>query len=121
MLQPHETLQDPERSRETSEQQSPEIAKLRDENMQLKIDLEVRKQLLSKAVEQSHQQGDKIEFLLRENGALGWRLLQLEPPAAPKTEQASAADHRETGESQAQRVPHTVVVENLGNRHEPTA
>ena len=89
--------------------------------MQLKIDLEVRKQLLTEAVKQSQQHRDKIEMLLRENGALGWRLLQLEPPPPPKNEQEPSATDHARGESQPQRMPHTVVVENLHNRPETAA
>ena len=55
--------------------------KLRDENMQLKIDVEVRKQLLNQAAGEITRQRDHIEGLLRENGALHSRVLQLSAPA----------------------------------------
>ena len=55
--------------------------KLRDENMQLKIDVEVRKQLLNQAAGEITRQRDHIEELLRENGALQSRVLQLAAPA----------------------------------------
>jgi hypothetical protein len=55
--------------------------KLRDENMQLKIDVEVRKQLLNQAAGEITRQRDHIEGLLRENGALQSRVLQLSAPA----------------------------------------
>ena len=54
--------------------------KLRDENMQLKIDVEVRKQLLNQAAGEITRQRDHIEGLLRENGALQSRVLQLSAP-----------------------------------------
>jgi hypothetical protein len=54
--------------------------KLRDENMQLKIDVEVRKQLLNQAAGEITRQRDHIEGLLRENGALHSRVLQLSAP-----------------------------------------
>ena len=106
---------------EVSEQKDSEIAKLRDENMQLKIDLEVRKQLLTKAVEQAQNQGDKIDNLLRENGALGFRLLQLEPPATKKAEQSFTSSSMPEGEQPLQNRYHTVIVENVPNRSEPAS
>jgi hypothetical protein len=56
--------------------------KLRDENMQLKIDVEVRKQLLNQAAGEITRQRDHIEGLLRENGALQSRVLQLSAPTS---------------------------------------
>ena len=56
--------------------------KLREENMQLKIDVEVRKQLLNQAAGEITRQRDHIEGLLRENGALQSRVLQLSAPAS---------------------------------------
>ena len=50
---------------------------LRDENMQLKIDVEVRKQLLNQAAGEINRQRDHIEKLLRENGGLQSQVLQL--------------------------------------------
>jgi hypothetical protein len=101
-MRPGETLRDPtmsdetsrditrsrqtsrgsERPRETSgeEPNSDAVQKLRDENMQLKIDVEVRKQLLNQAAGEITRQRDHIEGLLRENGALQSRVLQLAPP-----------------------------------------
>ena len=55
---------------------------LRDENMHLKIDVEVRKQLLNQAASEITRQRDHIEGLLRENGALQSRVLQLSAPAS---------------------------------------
>ena len=54
---------------------------MRDENMQLRIDVEVRKQLLNQAAGEITRQRDHIEALLRENGALHSRVLQLSAPA----------------------------------------
>ena len=56
--------------------------KLRDENMQLKIDVEVRKQLLNQAAGEITRQRDHIEGLLRENGALQSQVLQLAAPTS---------------------------------------
>ena len=56
------------------------LQKLRDENMQLKIDVEVRKQLLNQAAGEITRQRDHIEGLLRENGALQSQVLQLSAP-----------------------------------------
>ena len=95
-----ETLQDPERHREAprdpsgSQGNSRERTRsysndteqydlgtsLRDENMQLKIDVEVRKQLLNQAAGEITRQRDQIEKLLRENGGLQSQVLQLSAP-----------------------------------------
>jgi len=82
-VRPQQTSRDTERPRETSRDEAePDVAqKLRDENMQLKIDVEVRKQLLNQAAGEITRQRDHIEGLLRENGALQSRVLQLAAPA----------------------------------------
>ena len=49
--------------------------------MQLKIDVEVRKQLLNQAAGEITRQRNQIEGLHRENGALQSQLLQLSAPA----------------------------------------
>ena len=85
----HQTSRDFERPRETSHesQNFDAVQTLRDENMQLKIDVEVRKQLLNQAAGEITRQRDHIEGLLRENGGLQIRVLQLSAPADPdKTE-----------------------------------
>ena len=46
---PHQTSRDFERQQEAGPAEAPDESKLRDENMQLKIDVEVRKQLLNQA------------------------------------------------------------------------
>ena len=96
-----ETFQDPERHRETPRdpsgsqgpsrgrtrgysndtEQDDQDSSLRDENMQLKIDVEVRKQLLNQAAGEINRQRDQIEKLLRENGGLQSQVLQLSPPS----------------------------------------
>jgi hypothetical protein len=83
---PQQTSRDTERPHETaSADRDTDVAqKLRDENMQLKIDVEVRKQLLNQAAGEITRQRDHIEGLLRENGALHSRVLQLSAPT--KTE-----------------------------------
>jgi hypothetical protein len=83
---PHQTSRDTERPHETAstETNSDGIQKLRDENMHLKIDVEVRKQLLNQAAGEITRQRDHIEGLLRENGALQSRVLQLSAPASDR-------------------------------------
>jgi hypothetical protein len=94
-LRPSETLRDPEgppevpqdlkRPQETSEdsvrpqRQDDEniILKLRDDNMNLKIDLEVRKQLLNQARDEIERVRSHTENLLRENGELQFQVRQL--------------------------------------------
>jgi len=76
--------------------------KLRDENMQLKIDVEVRKQLLNQAAGEITRQRDHIEGLLRENGGLQSRVLQL---AAPTNQ-----DHQDLPPPPADRAHETETV-----------
>jgi hypothetical protein len=80
---PQETRQDPERSHEASHE-TPEIAdrvkELEAENMDLKIDLGVRKQLLDRAKDEIDGIRSMTDSLLRENGSLQYQLQQL-PPA----------------------------------------
>jgi hypothetical protein len=73
----HQTLRDPQRPRGTRSDDNDIDRELRDENMQLKIDVEVRKQLLNQAAGEIDRQRSQIETLLRENGALESRVLQL--------------------------------------------
>ena len=92
-MMPHETPRDTARPQQTSrgterphetssaDMDTDAAQKLRDENMQLKIDVEVRKQLLNQAAGEIARQRDHIEGLLRENGALHSRVLQLSAPA----------------------------------------
>ena len=90
---PHETSQDPARSHKTSEDperfreashETPEIAnrvkELEAENMNLKIDLGVRKQLLERVKDQIDGIRSMTDSLLRENGALQYQLQQLPAP-----------------------------------------
>jgi hypothetical protein len=81
---PQKTSRGTERTHETANEDMSTDAqqKLRDENMQLKIDVEVRKQLLNQAAGEITRQRDHIEGLLRENGALQSRVLQLSAPAS---------------------------------------
>ena len=96
-----ETSQDPERHREAPRdpsgsqatsrdrpraysngaEQDDQGSLLRDENMQLKIDVEVRKQLLNQAAGEINRQRDQIEILLRENGGLQSQVLLLAAPS----------------------------------------
>ena len=109
---PRQTSQGPERPHETTSgaaTNSDATHKLRDENMQLKIDVEVRKQLLNQAVGEITRQRDQIEGLLRENGALQSRVLQLS--AGPQTDRPNLppADASEHGAA------HTFPHENVDN------
>ena len=61
--------------------------------MQLKIDVEVRKQLLNQAAGEITRQRDQIENLLRENGGLQTRLLQL---AAPRGDSPNSENDEQT-------------------------
>src|SRR3990170_362317 len=67
-MMPHETSRDTERPHEipNEDMSADALLKLRDENMQLKIDVEVRKQLLNQAAGEIARQRDHIEGLLRE-------------------------------------------------------
>ena len=80
---PQQTPRDTERPHEIPNEDisADALLKLRDDNMQLKIDVEVRKQLLNQAAGEITRQRDHIEGLLRENGALHSRVLQLSAPA----------------------------------------
>jgi len=79
---PQQTSRGTERTHETAgdDMNTDATQKLHDENMQLKIDVEVRKQLLNQAAGEITRQRDHIEGLLRENGALQSRVLQLSAP-----------------------------------------
>jgi len=79
---PQQTSRGTERPHETSNENmdTDSQQRLRDENMQLKIDVEVRKQLLNQAAGEITRQRDHIEGLLRENGALQSQVLQLSAP-----------------------------------------
>ena len=69
------------RPHETPRGEEPDLtATIRDENMQLKIDVEVRKQLLNQAAGEINRQRNQIEKLLRENGGLQTQLLQIAAP-----------------------------------------
>lgn len=85
---PHQTSQDAARpqqvSREAGGDSADQAARLREENMQLRIDVEVRKQLLNQAAGEINRQRDHIEALLREAGALQSQVLQLSAPASSR-------------------------------------
>lgn len=84
-------------SRETSSRTGEIDERLRDENMQLRIDLEVRKQLLSQAAAEINRQREQTETLLRENGALQLRVRQLGAPQshAARLGTAVSPDHQD--------------------------
>ncbi len=105
---PHETRQDPERRHETSqraEQESDdrvaaleqENADLKTENMNLKIDIGVRKGLLDRAWTQLKEISTEANNLLRENGALQYQIRQIAAPAdsARPDQQDDQSGHQE--------------------------
>ena len=96
---PHETPKDPERSQQTSrdpvrssetsrdfhEAESSDqgqVGKLREEIMNLKIDIGIRKELVNQAAGEINRLRQQTESLLVEKGALQFQLLQLAAPAA---------------------------------------
>ena len=124
-----ETSQDPERLREAprdpsgsqatsrdrtraySNEDEPDdrASLLRDENMQLKIDVEVRKQLLNQAVGEINRQRDQIEKLLRENGGLQSQVLQLSAPPVIYHETLMAPQTmHEPADEQSRPIDHAV-------------
>jgi hypothetical protein len=87
-MRPPKVSRDLERPRETSTETQQSTSRLKDlenENMQLKIDVGVRKQLLERAKEEMDDLRSMTNSLLRENGSLQYQILQLAPPA-PKRE-----------------------------------
>lgn len=89
---PRDTRQDPTRHREASTQEAGEVnqrlsaleqenAELKTENMNLKIDIGVRKGLLDRAWAQLKEISTDASNLLRENGALQYQIRQLAPPS----------------------------------------
>ncbi|MFM9942149.1 MAG: hypothetical protein ACKVP7_21910 [Hyphomicrobiaceae bacterium] len=60
--------------------------------MQLKIDLGVRKELLSRAREEMQMIQSRTDGLLRENGALQYQLAQLPAPNAGRLMEMFAID-----------------------------
>ena len=90
LKRPQETLRGPARPAETLRDPSQPSDETRNEIMNLRIDLEVRKQLIGQAQVEITRQRDQIETLLRENGGLQTQLLQL---AAPRGEPAIQTAH----------------------------
>lgn len=100
-IRSHETSRDPMRPRETSQSAFNEtgsheigsrLKELENENMQLKIDLGVRKQLMERVKEEIDELRSTTNSLFRENGALQYQILQLAPPKPPAAE-ASTISH----------------------------
>ena len=87
-----EVLQDLPRSREISRdaEDNNRIKELENENMQLKIDVGVRKQLLEQAKGEMERLNSLTINLARENGSLQYQIHQLAAPA-PKTEPEAPA------------------------------
>jgi len=90
-----QTSQDPKRPHEAPRDDTEIVGPLRDEIMNLKIDVEVRKQLLTQAAGEINRQRDQIETLLRENGGLETQILQL---SASGANMKSLSIGRDTGE-----------------------
>jgi hypothetical protein len=85
---PLKTSRDPVRPREVSseaDENTNRLKELENENMQLKIDVGVRKQLLQRAKEEMDDLRSMTNGLLRENGSLEFQLRQLAAPT-PKRE-----------------------------------
>lgn len=97
LKRPREALRDPERSDETSRDLAEPSSETRNQIMNLKIDLEVRKQLIGQAQIEITRQRDQIETLLRENGGLQTQLLQL---AAPRGETTTPTPHSDNSQPQ---------------------
>ena len=96
LIRPSKTSQDLERPDEVSreavedakrkeQEKEKRIKELENENLQLKIDLGVRKQLLERVKEEFDDIRSAANNLLRENGALQYQIRQLAPPE-PKRE-----------------------------------
>jgi hypothetical protein len=84
LMRPSKTSQDPARSHEVSgevQENTSRLKELENENMQLKIDVGVRKQLLELAKVEMDDLRSMANGLLRENASLEYQLRQL---AAPK-------------------------------------
>jgi hypothetical protein len=96
---PHQTSQGPDRSEEASqgqahqseqergasEEERERLRELEEENLQLKIDLGARKQIINQVREELQSLRENANELLRENGALEFQLRQLQAPDnAPK-------------------------------------
>ena len=91
LTRPPKTSRDPVRPHEVSEETERDISRLKElenENMQLKIDVGVRKQLLERAKEEMDNLRSMTNGLLRENGSLEYQLRQL---AAPSTNREAEA------------------------------
>ena len=83
LKRPRETSRDPGRPHEASGEAQVKAARLielENENMQLKIDVAVRKQLLERAKEEMGDLRSMTDNLLRENGSLKYQIIQLAEP-----------------------------------------
>lgn len=93
MPRPQEASRDAARSRqphapvnnEENEKQLERLRQLEDENLQLKIDIGVRRELIKQAREELDRVRSTADGLLRENGALEFQIRQLAAPSQPKT------------------------------------
>jgi len=90
-MRPSKASRDPARPQETSggvQENTNRLKELENENMQLKIDVGVRKQLLERAKQEMDDLRSMANGLLRENGSLEFQLRQL---AAPKPKKETEA------------------------------
>jgi len=105
LARPHETSRGPGRSRETSAESgetASRIKELENENMQLKIDVGVRRQLLERAKEEMEGLRSMTDTLLRENGALQYQIHHQLGPASKSEvdeQQAPSVDNPPQGQT----------------------
>ena len=92
LKRPQEVLQDLPRPREISRdaEDNNRIKELENENMQLKIDVGVRKQLLEQAKGEMERLNSLTINLARENGSLQYQIHQLAAPAPKREAEAPA-------------------------------
>jgi len=80
------------------------LKQLEDENLQLKIDIGVRRELIKQAKDELDRTRAATNSLLRENGALEFQIRQLAAPAQPKTIEPSTGGER-VGEQEHNSLP----------------
>jgi hypothetical protein len=128
LVRSHDVSQDPAKSRETSrdtarpravseDASQDRLRELESENMNLKIDLGVRKQLLERAKEELDGLRTMANNLLRENGALSYQIHQLAPPADRGTAHDAAPP---STHHQVMGVPISPTVDNSGASGTPS-
>lgn len=112
----HEASRDAKRPHETSQGAAgasdadlmARVKELEDDNLQLRIDVGIRKELINRASEEMRGLRKTADMLLRENGALNYQLAQLEAPRAPKSI-GSGVSSDEPPNTQESGVPHAAM------------